>query len=196
MGRSYSTIALRLQILLLLLFPPVASAAQLDFKGIPMGASEAVVQQKFPTSANCNDVINKSQMMVLQDDGDRYCSIDYIEATTIAGVRANICEFRFYADKLYKITFTVNSSNFNTVTDALVVKYGKPSKVTTRNVQNRMGAVFGNDTWTWRVGDNTITAWRYTGNLDYSMIEYLSDPGKRETARREQQKAKRNLKDL
>jgi hypothetical protein len=194
-------IALRLQILIYLLFPLAASAVQIEIKGVALGASEAEVKQRFPW-AECED--NKHPDTVPR--GDRNClarSYDYILdkgkekwESTFGGAYVKYFAFDFYAGKLHRVTIGLHPNWFDDVIETLTTKYGKPKDVSKSTMQNRMGATFINQIYTWRFGDDTIHAQRYGRDLDSSFIEYSTDYADQEYKRRQRRQVRDKTKDL
>ncbi len=177
-------ISVTYQVVILLFLPLTLSASEIEFKGVRLGSSEEIVKQQFP-SVSCND-----------GDGilsDRSCSL---EDSTYAGYPADI-RFYFYTDKLHAISIFNHASNrFDEIVSTIQQKYGKPSKLEKKKVQNRMGAVYTNIIYTWKIGRNSIEAILYSISLDESQFEYTTDFYHKEFERRRLKKEKDTTKDL
>lgn len=193
--------ALCLPLWVFLLLPLPTFAAPLEFKGIPMGASEAIVKAKFPWM-QCHKYAKKERV-----NGDRTCEESEnreMRKSTFAGVSANI-SFDFYTDKLHKINIIIPSNSIDSAVEALTLKYGKPTKITTEKIKNQFGAVIDNDTFLWRFEDSTIRIRFYvlvpmsTGETvisNFSSIVYVSDYAEQEYARRNRPARNKSEEDL
>jgi hypothetical protein len=100
-----------------------------------------------------------------------------------------------YYGKLESIAITFHPKFFTEVAAALVEKYGSGS-VTTKTLQNRMGASFENKIYSWRRNDATLEARRYTSKLDTSSVTYATDFSLQEFARRRGTSVKEKSKDM
>lgn len=78
--------------------------------------------------------------------------------------------------RLYAIQVEPRSDRFDTIAEALTVKFGVPADLSHGAARNRLGAVLPNETRTWRGPGFTITAARYGSNLNLSAITYRLDP--------------------
>jgi hypothetical protein len=174
---------------------------RLDFKGIPMGASEAVVKAKFPW-LRCHKHSKKERA-----SGDSTCEEPgnrEMRKSTFAGISASL-SFDFYADQLHRIGIIILANSFDSAVEALTAKYGMPSKVTTEKIKNQYGATVDNDTLLWRFEDSTIRMTRHglvpmaTGETlisNFSSIEYFTDFAGQEYERRSRPTQDKFKKDL
>jgi hypothetical protein len=101
----------------------------------------------------------------------------------------------FYSEKLHTIYITVASKHFDKVVAALQEKYGNVVPQT-EDVQNRMGATFNNETYTWRRSDQMLRAEKYASNISSSRVTFQTDAGFEEFSRRSEAQKKANAKDL
>lgn len=200
------TLCLRIWIFFIFLFPLplIASTAQLEFKGMPMGSSEKAVKAKFPW------LHGRTTSKAERASSDRTCeepgggpSGKMSDKGTFAGADAKII-FYFYADKLHRIGVLVREINFDAAVKALTAKYGTPTKTEIEALQNQFGAIFPNHIYRWSPDGGSIRATRNSllptksGNLitNISTIEYFTDFGGQEYERRnrpEQEKFKKDL---
>lgn len=164
--------------------PQTVPAERLEIKGIPMEASEAIIKERFP-AARCENVKDEPT--------DRMCTVDF---ETFADAQHAYFIFTLIEDRLNHALVGFKSSDFDHVVDALNAKYGAPSQAQSENVQNRMGAVFTNNIYQWKVSDVTITAQRYKSTLDYSRIIYSTDFYDQEYARRNAKVKEKAMKNL
>jgi hypothetical protein len=185
-----------------LLIVPVLSLAageDIDFKGVPFGASEQEFTAKHP-DFRCSETDARFRV-----GGDRGCSLfgkpdrahkgPKHEAGTYAGVPANIMA-RFYEDRLTSISVTIFSSHFDSVVKALTERYGKPDSLETPIVKNRMGAEFQNVKAQWKRGDVILGAEKYGSSVTDGRVSYLTNWGLAEFQKRSGQGVKKGAGDL
>ena len=80
------------------------------------------------------------------------------------------------------------------VIGALTEKYGKPTRVDSSTVQNRMGAAFEQNSTRWVRRDGTIVARRYAASLDHGLaILFGLDEYRRATATADPKKSSKDL---
>jgi hypothetical protein len=101
----------------------------------------------------------------------------------------------YYAGKLETIGITFDEKHFSQVGAALEEKYGQ-GNLKSETLQNRMGATFENRILSWRKGEATLEAKRYSGKIDTSSVIYRSDFALQEFARRSKSSVKDSSKDL
>jgi hypothetical protein len=78
--------------------------------------------------------------------------------------------------RLYMVMVTPRSDHYQTIVDALAVKYGKPTDVAVSKVKNRMGAEFNDEVATWKNDSSSITVKKFNDNIGQSIVLFLSDP--------------------
>lgn len=188
-------------ILLSLLAFPVAFAAgvPIDFRGVPMGASEAEFLAVVP-QAECYDM-SRFQHGIL---GDRICSVhssyrpstEEVAALTYAGALAQSISANFYADRLGMVSVSIIPRQFDQVVDALKVKFGAPTSEESPPFKTRGGVVAQNKVIVWQSGDAKITAELYASSLDMSSVQYSTAEAAREFAKRRDEASKANAKGL
>jgi len=157
----------------------------LDFKGLALGTDISTIKSK--SKFSCRD----SQAPM----ADQICHLNFDENETIAGVPVELLILIFFSNKLETISVTFNSESFFKVVAALKEKYG-PGEVRSEVVQNRMGASFENKIYSWRRGEAAIIARRYSGKIDRSTVNYVSDFALETSERRRSSTAKENADDL
>jgi hypothetical protein len=86
-------------------------------------------------------------------------------------------EFKFIdgddeAYRLYHISFSFYSNRWDLLKDAYLSKFGKPTRVETAPVQNRMGAVFDNEKLIWENADSIIILEKRSGVVDKGSVIY------------------------
>lgn len=114
---------------------------------------------------------------------------------TIADVPIKVFSLNFFDEILHSISLSFDQKNFSQVLTALTVKYGEP-KTKIENIQNRMGATFENIISFWNKQDATITAKRFSFDLENSIVLFQSNFALKESARRRILHAKNTAKDL
>ena len=177
-----------------------AAAAQpaLDFKGLPLPASEAALHAAFP-GLQCTWATEQTREL-----GDTSCrprAPSEIDPATTCGRRAWFPSDAAFDDCLRRAaslkTFaeipledapafllrdgTVNgvivwiaSEYHHRVVAAISQKYGGPSEVKDNVIQNLGGATFVNSTATWQLTDGVIRAQRYGRTLNRGTVTYFT----------------------
>lgn len=163
----------------------VGNNTELEFKGISLGSAITTVEDTGRFS--CRDP--RSPI------ADRICSLKFNERETIAGVPVRVLALYYYSGKLETISIAFDEKYFSQVAPALSEKYGQGT-VRSETLQNRMGATFENRILSWRRGQATLEAKRYSGKLDTSSVMYRSDFALQEFARRRKTSVKDTSKDL
>lgn len=158
---------------------------ELEFKGIALGSAIATIEDTGRFS--CRDPRNPI--------ADRICSLKFNERESIAGAPIRVLVLYYYSGKLETISIAFDEKHFSQVAAALSEKYGQGT-LTSETVQNRMGATFENRILSWRRGQATLEAKRYSGKIDTSSVMYRSDFGLQEFARRRKTSVKNSSKDL
>lgn len=176
-----------------------SQAREIDFKGVPFGASEKEFSTKHP-SYRCKEI--KEEYFVT---GDRHCYTHGLPKRsyqdpktpggTFAGVAADIY-VNFFGDRLETVSVWFFSKDFYIVFAALSSRYGNPVDFKTRTVTNRMGAEFKNTIAIWRRGDVTLTASRYGSSLDKGQVRYTTEWVREEQTRRSNATQEKKAGDL
>ncbi len=89
---------------------------------------------------------------------------------TIAGVPAEFYVHKFVDGILYEIEVWFDSDRFYTVNLALREKFGRPTKESQTAVQNRLGAVFENETVAWSNGISEVVLEQRSFSIDTSVL--------------------------
>ncbi|MBR0878363.1 hypothetical protein ABIF65_002196 [Bradyrhizobium japonicum] len=77
-------------------------------------------------------------------------------------------------ERLYLITVTPKTDTYQTLIDALTVKYGRP-ETSSEKIRNRMGAEFMDEIATWHADKSTIVVKKYNGRIDQALVAYSQD---------------------
>lgn len=176
---------MRLAALSVLFAFPAFALAQVDVKGVPFGASEAVIIKTVPGS-RCGTPPRSF-------GGDRWCHV--IEGGTYAGAPAQIF-FILYNDAMQSATIFFASADYQEIAGALAVRHGKPTSTEQERLTTRMGAVFTNTIMRWTIDDVRITARRYGGSVDKGSVTLQTSAARAESEDRERKAAPERAKDL
>ena len=98
------------------------------------------------------------------------------------------------ADKLEQVLLSFDPTHYETLLTIFKERYGAPSSVQERTVQNRMGAKFTNESAIWNGERVTITLSRYGSKLDKGLAG-ISLKAAHERQREESEKALKKGKD-
>lgn len=167
----------------LLLYTGSAAAQGIDFKGVQIGASEAEVLYRLPT-ASC-----KPSGSAI---AERVCSTF---TDSFGGARAT---FLFFIDggKTSGMMVSVDEKEFDNIVRALVAKYGAATDTQAPIVENRMGAKFTNDTFTWMRGEDVLTARRFATTLSRSSFSVTNRKSIEQFKERKKEETDNRAKDL
>lgn len=155
----------------------VAFAAPLEpikLKGVAPGMTLGELEYAIPSfSAACSPTADLT--LAGPEDGtcyyfrERY-SPPHVEAfRTLADEDINTWVFYGREDRLTAIIVTFAPDNYMAIYKALASKYGAP-KISKQTVANRMNAKFENVIAVWRRGTQTLTATRYSSDLETSSL--------------------------
>jgi hypothetical protein len=92
---------------------------------------------------------------------------------TLAGVKTDFHLYRFVDERLYRIEYLFPHSGFSEIREAMVVTYGKPRDVTTKEYQNSFGAKFDGVICTWDNGTSRIILMERSLDLKTSLLTYI-----------------------
>lgn len=171
---------------LLLAISGVAAATPLEFRGIPIGASEAefaASQREF----DCATVAAPYTAL-----GDRQCSVSYesmsrkqignsgarsvnMDALNVGGAFAKNISAFFFRDRLLNVMVSVQPVDFDQVVGAIRTKYGKPTLAHDDIFVTRGGLRVASKSFVWKLSGGSIFAEQYGASLDESSIRFTSD---------------------
>lgn len=160
-----------------------AEPEPLEFKGVKLGMTEQELQKI--VEVECSNA---------KPTADRLC-IKHLDS--IAKVPATI-SYSLFSDKVLHIYIRTGNpqKNFSYIKDALVAKYGPPTKFFASELTNRMGAKFLDETLLWKRSYGNIEARKYAGSIENSMVTFASPLFEEAAARRRGESAKIGAKDL
>jgi hypothetical protein len=160
-------------------------AEQFAFKGIELGSGIGAVASN--PKYECRTASAPA--------ADTICGLRPREKETMAGAPVRSLFFFYYDGKLTSLSIHLEEKHFATVTGALRGKYGEaPPRVET--IRNLKGVSFENRLYTWKTPTQTLTAQRYAGRVDQSVIRYAADDLIRRIEERRAAVAKDPSKDL
>jgi hypothetical protein len=147
------------------------AAEPLSFKGLALGSpSTSIVQDP---RFDCRNVKTPTADMV--------CTLLPKQQETLAGVRLQSLYYFFDRARLTGVVASLPESRFQTVTEALASKYGA-AEVQKATIKTVDGKTHENNTLTWQQGPMKLTAERYAGQINRSLIR-LSDTAAAERIR-------------
>lgn len=177
----------------------LAAGEDIDFKGVPFGASEQEFAERHP-DFRCNDTdarvrVGGDRSCILFGKPDRAFESPKHQAGTYAGVPANLL-VRFYENRLASVTAFIFPAHFDIVLKALSERYGKPDTFETPIVKNRMGAEFQNMKAVWTRHDVILRADKYASSITEGSVSYATTWGMAEFQKRRGQSTKKGAGDL
>ncbi len=161
------------------------AAEKFTFKGIELGSGIAAVANN--PKYDCRAASAPA--------ADTICGLRPREKETIAGAPVRSLFFFYYDGKLTSLSIHLEEKHFATVTEALRGKYGA-APVRVENLRNLKGVSFENRIYTWKSPTETLTAQRYAGRVDQSVIRYVADDAIRRIEERRAAVARDPRKDL
>ncbi|NOT65290.1 MAG: hypothetical protein HOP06_04540 [Methylotenera sp.] len=159
-----------------------ASSVKLDFKGLVLGELASTEQIENTLNAGCksqiNESCNDSELTIYEStkikcgeggNGGKVCN----GFTTIAGERAEANIVIGSSGKLQRVWLRTSSYSFDSISDELIKKFGKPSRVKNSNVQNRFGATYPQKELVWKGANSaTLNFEKYGSKLDESSLYF------------------------
>jgi len=186
---------------------PAAVQAQqpFSFKGVPLGASEQQLRERF-SAFECDDdadrllrdrlCIASSQSCAGRGAREPMCQTHLQELLTYGGAEASLVTVGFYAGKLSRVDLTINVSDYTRVVAAITEAYGKATTTRTETIQNRMGARFENSIFEWKRAGSTIRTVQRTSIVDKGSVSVYFDSAVTEYSRRSKDRRKADAKSL
>lgn len=97
--------------------------------------------------------------------------------------------FQFENEKLVMIAFNFKPGEYDVLKEALIQKFGKPTKKERDTLQNAMGANFENEALAWFFPNGSVAIKKYTDNIDDGQAVITSTTNKQLKIREKQRKA-------
>lgn len=177
----------------------------IEFKGVPLGVSQAQLREKMPlfecwgplicsaawdTAADkrCGRIVPR--MDKASEETTLQCRKQVLDELSYGPIVPNRFTALFLEDKLGRVRIDLDSVDFGRLRAAMVEKFGQPTSDARSTVQNRVGASFDNESVRWRIGDGEILLEQRFGSIDNSVVLITADW----YARRESEKAKDQAK--
>lgn len=164
---------------------PSAGAEAYGFKGALLGSHVGLVANN--PKYDCRAVNTPT--------ADRVCGLRKDEQETMAGVPVESVFYYYDQGLLTGVVVHLDEKRFQTVVEALRVKYGSPV-TTTETLKTLAGTAFENRIHTWRQAGQSIVAQRYSGRVDKSSIRILDDGAAERIRQRRDAVAKQPARDL
>jgi hypothetical protein len=178
-----------------LAFLPALAGAQaaIDFRGVPLGATEAEFAAKLP-GFNCRGPAAGAEHLA-----DRLCVAGpgaFREDRMFGGVETKMLFASFVADRLVGVSAAFNPRDFSAVLAALHEKFGKPNSIERPEFQTMGGVKTQNEVVTWKRGNGIVMARRFARAIDESSVQYVDERDLGNAAARGKEAAKKNAKSL
>jgi hypothetical protein len=156
-----------------------------DFKGARMGDSPTRIKTLFMGSmAGCRDA-----------EPNQNWDYSCWGTDSIADVKAFVMLF-FIGDRLTSIVITFEESDFDTVVAAMKHKYGNSPNKSSNVIRTNAGVKHQNDIYTWKNGQTTITAERFSVKITESSVTFQSEVDLEKRLRRSKDSEKKRAKDM
>jgi hypothetical protein len=195
----------------------LAQTPPVDFKGVPLGSSEAQWRTAFPffrceessdqvlsdracffdrarrsdmIRPNCGDGRDEKTRACWQETNNRLDAFVPFGGTEIQHAIAH-----FRADRLIYVSVSFATRDYDKLTQALTAKYGNPLR-SEQQMVNRMGAKYQNEIARWNLKDGEIETRLYDATLDVASFQMTMPGLAAEIDRRLQEAAKSNAKSL
>jgi hypothetical protein len=139
---------------------------------------------------------NNLKPRVTYKNDEKYQASRFVD-TTIGGSKGNA--FFLFGDygkglQLSYISITIPKTNFSSVKDALISKYGSPTSTSSIVKSNAMGATFNGEELIWRNGTSSITAVSIGNKIDEADINFHYDKlGQSKKDQEDSAKAKKDI---
>jgi hypothetical protein len=180
---------------LALAFAPAFAFAQatIDFRGVPLGATEAEFSAKLP-GFNCRGPAPGAEHLA-----DRLCLAGpgaFKADRMFGGVETTMLFASFVADRLVGVSASLSPRDFSAVLAALQEKFGKPNLIERPEFQTMGGVKTQNEVVTWKRGNGIVVARRFARAIDESSVQYVDERDLGNAAARSKETAKKNAKSL
>ena len=128
---------------------------------------------------------------------DEVCQLGIGVKETIAGVPATSVQAHVIDKQVHTILVYFSSADFTVVADALVERYGQPTKVEKSIVTTRAGVKYENETRDWRnLASGTLYIEKFGSRVDTSIVLFSSHDGDKIMEKRKKATSKSGSKDL
>jgi hypothetical protein len=195
----------------------LAQTPPVEFKGVPLGSSEAQWRTAFPffrceessdkalsdracffdrarrsdmIRPNCGDGRDDKTRACWQETNNRVDAFIPFGGTEIQHAVAH-----FRADRLIYVSVSFATRDYDKLTAALTAKYGNPLR-SEQQLANRMGTKFQNSIASWNLKNGDLETRLYDATLDVALFQMTMPGLAAEIERRSEEAAKANAKSL
>lgn len=166
-------------VLSILAAAPALAQSTIEFKGVPLRASEEQLLKVHPGFVCRAGTDANARLCVLEPvaacQGIVYASPDCVAAQSYGGARFERVFARFVDGVgLASISVFLPERSFQQVTAALQKKLGAPSDQAADKVRTKAGVELTNHSYTWTVGSDSLRATRFTSTISSSAIHILT----------------------
>lgn len=163
----------------------------LEIKGLTPGMTFNELEKRFPSLCSRGEKIGHISSCTYHNDA-------YVpELRTIAEQDVQFWMFFFLDDKLGSISFSfMEEPAYEPIKNAMLIKFGTPTKRETSKISNRFGAIFSQEKLIWLGHKITLQLDRYSFDLKHSIVTISSDEFDAEQRRLEARDAIRKSGDL
>lgn len=191
---------------LLCAYSALAQSQPLEFKGVPLGATEADLHAKFPGAFECsaNPRLGYScvrsnyfwESAVCKKLGGGVCSEMEQELFEFGPTKPSLYAMQIRDAKIVRISILLHTRYFVDLAAALVAKYGPATADETESVKNRMGAEFANRRLAWKRPDGTMLLKQRATDINTSSLTMFAEGVAEADAQERSEKAKAAAKKL
>jgi len=168
-----------------------AAQGTIDFRGVPLGASEAEFRAQL-RGFQCRAVPAGGEQVA-----DRICvPEDYPEERKFGGAATTTLFAAFASDRFVGMLAVFDTRDFEKVREALAEKFGRPISTDHPEFLTRGGLRTANEVVTWRRGSGVVIARRYGNTINEATVQYADEAGIATLQPRAKEAAKKNAKSL
>jgi hypothetical protein len=156
-----------------------AESPKLEFKGVPLGASQEEMLTKLPPfrcyGAEClyASVISLNRCRETSDKAS--CEAVMRELMHYGAANAKKYAATFRENKLASVSVTIDPSGFDALISTQAEKYAPPSSDEKSTIKNRMNAEFDQRRVEWKLPDGVIVASKRSDRVDESVVRMATN---------------------
>ena len=145
----------------------MAASGALSLKGLPLGATEDQVREKYPN------------LKCAGESERRVCKLaeNETENETVAGVKVTLMQYLFFDGKLASIQVGTPAKKFSQIVTALSDYYGSPASDRPKQSSTETGHKFTNRELIWDLPGGQISIEQIGRRADLSVTTYSSKEG-------------------
>ncbi len=179
--------------------PTFAAEMDIGYKDIPMGATITSVAERYPeltcrrtTGGSLGDIecdfsqINRclNPSIPIEPYADKNACMTAVSKASLYDGKVTKTAMRFIGEKLGRIEVTTATYNFLDLNEALVKKYGAPSRTEESVVKNKLGASFVNVQSYWERDDVELRFSKFGSSLNEAFLTITTGTYTKEIDRR------------